>query len=61
MHKTNYSDYVAYTKELNKLKHTRDDLNVALTLVKNSEFDSRFNDAELAAMEMPDPKKQKSN
>ena len=49
-----------YTKKLNKLKHTRDDLNVTLTLLKNSEFNSGVNDAELAAMGMPNPKKQKS-
>ena len=60
VYKGSYGGYVYYTKNRNKLKHTRDGLNVALTLVENSVFDSGVNDNKLGAMGMPVPKKQRS-
>ena len=60
VYKDSYGGYVYYTKKLNKLKHTRDGLNFALTLVENSVFDSGVDGGKLGAMEMPVPKKQRS-
>ena len=57
LYKTNLAGYKYYCKTLNMLKHTRDGLNVALDLVKHTEFDN-IDEHELTAMAIPAPKHQ---
>ena len=61
-YKTHYAGYTYYMNKLNKLKDTRDGLNVALHLlehVEDHQFDNSEDDEELAAMNMPATKKLK--